>query len=420
MKKKDTTTENIPQKKPASERIQKALAFCKRYWYWFVTIPVLIGVVIGWCFGMGYFSKKEAVTQSIEQMSIYPGSYYVLDVDVARKDVEINVREGYEDFIEVKENVLYAKKEGNAYVNVKNGSTETTYLFHIEPRYMNWYLATGDTVPSQYVKDLGNKLFLGAVSVTCSDYRVFEETVSGGDNYYEAKSAGYADLFVWMDNVYVCHVFVTVEDDMPEEKKYCSNETAFLNVGEQAEQEMQEAGANKTRKEMTINLGETSYINDLSFSGGGSVYFRSSSDRVSVYQNGVLFANMPGTATITVACIAETGMDFYRIKVNVPVQEVEFAKTKPDGVTRRPVYVGETITQEELVRTAHQQGVVVYESESATKLQLLGDDPYEFKAVGTTEKDAIINAYFQTEHGLVLAIRYRVEIRKEGEEEDDE
>ena len=408
-------------KKVPSERTQKARAFCKRYWYWFVTIALLIGGVIGWCFGMGYFDKPVEIVYLNEELNLVPGGYYVLDVDIMRKDVEIHVRSGSEKVILVRENVLYAQKDGMGYVEVKNGNTITTYRINCEPLYMEWTLAPGDRVSLEEIYDVGNNLYMGAVSLYCSDFRVFERAMEEKeeDDYFEAKQEGYAWMIVSVDEVRVCNIMVTVKENLPEEEKYYSTTVEFL--GEKAKKELAEGAGSRIRKEFTLPLGESYYVDDFSFSGGGNVCFLSSNEKVLVYQNGVLFANVPGTSVVTVVCASDVGMDYYSLKITVPVQDVDFYKIITGTTQGRPVYVGESVTQKELIEVANHKNIVSYESTSSS-LVCVDDDPYEFEAVSSSDKEVVINAYMKTKQGAFLAIRYHLYVKNEGEEinEDDE
>lgn len=396
-------------KKQPSERTLKARAFCKRYWYWFVTIAALVVIVIGWCYFMGYFEKKKEVVRLNEELYIFPGAYYVLDVDVSRKDVEVKPLDEKNENVLVKDNVLYAHKNGNAYIYVKNGEVETMYYVTVSPVEMEWTIATGEIIEEDEMRSVAENLYRGSLSYYMNNDDVFGYE---SDGLFLARSEGECQIAYFVDDVYVCDLFVTVKDDLAPEERVVTDSIAFL--GEDGERELASGLKGKTRREITLKLGDTYTVDDFAFSGGGNVFFRSSSEQVLAYQNGVLYGYAPGTATVAVVCATPTGMDYYAIKVTVPVLDVDMQKPDEDGDGWRPIYVGETVTEEELIGAQNHENLSDFESESSA-LERIANDPYEFKAIRATE-NATINAYMQTKKGRYLIIRYHVTIVEEGSE----
>lgn len=149
--------------------------FMRRYWYWFVVVPVLIAVSFVWMSFIGVFDNVKPVTIKTDtprniNMRVNSSYHMVVTSDSDRKPVYSSSRPYV---VEVKEDgFLIAHDEGIAVVTADFGVKRYQVSVNVYPFALNWYLTTGDKFTRQ---DVYNTFYpiasdLSSISVSGSEY----------------------------------------------------------------------------------------------------------------------------------------------------------------------------------------------------------------------------------------------------------
>lgn len=406
------------QQKQRSERAIKARAFFKRYWYWFVTIPVLIGVVLGWAYGMGYLGKKEEIPNVDDEIVLAPGSIYIFDVSSQKNKINIAVKDADKDIAEMDGNVLYAMKEGFATVVLTSGKTVKTVLINVQHDTFSWTLRTGTKIKVSDLEAFGKNYVYSNESMSFDvygeQYFGYEKDKETGTEYYVAKQEGVARLVFFRGEIRIFELIVKIKDDVEKEDYF----TSISLENEQVEADFAENGKSKVKKELTLEPGDIYTVEDFPFSGGNMYFESSNSESTRAFQNGYLRADLPGTSLVTVACVGKNGYDYYTLRVKVNVKEVELKKSQGEGIPERDFYVGDTITESDLVaRFGTSLFAIQYESQDPSCLKIKGTDPYSFETIAPKDK-VIINAYALVDSGKKLIAQYYLTIKEKEDEEE--
>lgn len=373
MKKK----KKINAKKIPSARTLKARAFFKRYWYWFVVIPLLIGGILGWCAGMGYFNAKELVLPD-DEIVVAPMSYYRLGDYVGKEKVSYSVPSQYSDVLAVSDGILYAKKYGEGKIVVNAGRKRGEISVEVSPYVVRWVLGVGDEIDAKKVTDFPNAFYpVNSVNYASTDVFYIDED----ESVFVAKKEGVAIITYYAEDVPVCELWVSVRENVSEEQR-STKALQLLSDSSAFYEEQNVTGSEE------VELGLTLLLTEYGFSGNGVIYFESSAPEVaSVYQNGQVNANMPGSALVTVACVGDAGMEYKTIKVTVPVAERTIEMERE--INARNPRVGETITEEMMHEVFYNELVVRYDTESPA----LTKTAEGFLASYSTENYVYIDGY---------------------------
>lgn len=344
------------EKKVQSARSVKARAFFKRYWYWFVVIPVLIGGILGWCGAMGYFDAEKDFELEYSEITIAPLSYYKLSNYVGQEKASYYVASGYEDIMSLKNNVLFAKKEGTGKLVVSNGSQSKEMIITVSPYASTWRLGVGDLVLAEEVDNFADAVFNNVNGVINHNTEVFNTEINEGVMYYRAKQEGMSMIYYSVDGVDVMVVTIFVSADYTEKDKFYPSDYEFTTGNNEFYDK-----PNITSTE-NITVGTDMQIDEFNFSGSGFVYYESSDTSVAkVYQDGTVKTENVGTAQITIACIAENGTEYYSIKLNVETAKVNYYADIETN-SRNP-YVGEVILVSELYRFGYHDNIASVDTE---------------------------------------------------------
>ena len=129
----------------------------RRYWYWFVVVPVLIAVSFVWMSFIGLFDTLKPIaikTDTPKNIDMYVNSSYhmVVTSDSDRTPVYSSSRPYV---VEAREDgFLIAHDEGIAVVTADFGVKKYEVVVNVFPYAFNWYLTTGDKFTQQDVYDV--------------------------------------------------------------------------------------------------------------------------------------------------------------------------------------------------------------------------------------------------------------------------
>ncbi len=143
----------------------------RRFWYWFVVVPVLIAVSFVWMYFIGVFDTVkpiEITTDTPKSIEMYVNSSYhlVVSSDSGRKPKYSSSRPYV---VEAKENgFLIAHDEGIAVITADFGVKKYEVAVNVYPYAAAWYLTTGDTFTQSDVYKLFSNVAsdLGSISVS--------------------------------------------------------------------------------------------------------------------------------------------------------------------------------------------------------------------------------------------------------------
>ena len=128
----------------------------RRYWYWFMTIPLLVTICCVWLFLIGAFDIVKPITISTntpKNIDMYVDSTYhmVVTSDSDRKPTYSSSRPYV---VEVdSDGFLISHDEGIAVVTVDFGVKKYNVTVSVFPYTYTWYLTTGDSFTQQDVYD---------------------------------------------------------------------------------------------------------------------------------------------------------------------------------------------------------------------------------------------------------------------------
>lgn len=401
------------KKKSSSPRAGKARAFFKRYWYWFVAIAVLIGVTIGWCAGMGLFTPDYS-DEVPDEVSLLSFTYYIMPDKIGKFDAKYTVPEKYAETITVEENVIYAKKEGTAFLKVAYGKASASVRVEITRYESNWTVGVGDEFTLDQLYGLANSLQPDVTRFDNSDTTVLKSVDShdGTVKKYVVAKQGLAVLTFSRDDEMVCLINLMAKDNVQDHEKNIETEkTLVRNKPFKTDPNVKE------KKTLSIaDKIDASQIKGLI--GSGNVYFESSDSTVAtVYQDGTIRAGMPGTAIVTVACVSEENITYYSIEYEVKVEKVNVFKYDTKTEETRNIRVGESFTEDELFKYFYKKNIHTLSIETqydAFIVKEVVDGETRYRALKATgDRKACVTAL--SENGRQVAV-YIIDIDEKAEE----
>ena len=417
-------SENKGKSEDGSVEKKKGGAFkriLKRYWYWPVAVVVMVTIVVVWLYLMGYvgdrFKQKEAViVLDAEEANMIVDGYYKIGAYAEGYVVTYGVGDGEFDgdgSVEVDSNsgVVHALKPGIKKVYVYAGNKKKAVRINVNILSIAWRLGVGDEFYASQVRETVGGVFdmtkTNRIDLTGTDV-LEERTDDSGRTYYYAAQEGIAVFDVFIEDEQVAKIEVWIGEGVKEE-----NKIFFTNVLEFKHELDLTTNFRQTRE---VNLGETGTLNDLSFGGGGNIYFLSSdSNALRVYQDGSYKMYKPGTVIATVVIVTGNGYDYYNVRFKAAVEKLTVLKRVGENKEEeRPVRVGDTLTNEELYACFWVDGMAY------TDLGEYGaffdyDEETETYTAKRVSNDDTVFIYGYDEDGMLLA-RYGIVIEEEEEE----
>ncbi len=326
--------------------------FFRRFWYWFVTVPVLIAVSVVWLYFLGVF--EDTRTKKVTLSTSSPESIFLLPENLFRFFVtasdgsSITYSSSDENVAEVsEEGIVYTHSPGTCDIYAK-AADQSVRLSVIVSRYaIKWFKVAGDTftdddilsaIPDlegvvtgytpgesydcyttfQNEQTVGSSYRINGIgsSPIWDDYTYFAITLYGMESYVDPV---YGDMYRTVSLGEIL-VYVFAEED--------ARDTAQTNYDLQHQREALEP-MNTFAKE--IDLTCLSVIDvlseivpefvDVTTSGLVSFYLEDCSVSYTVKQSGKLVVSSKCTCYIRVY-IGETLYNRYRLNVN-PIEVSE-------------------------------------------------------------------------------------------------
>ena len=183
-------------KKDLSRDKKTFKAVLRRYWYWFVAIPVLLCVSFVWLYFIGVFDSVNAIvirTSTPEAISMPVDSMYHMVV-TSNSDIPPVFSSNHTSVVEVTEDgFLIAHKEGSAVVTATFGKKRYQVAVNVYALSVAWYMVAGDSFTQEDVfaafPDVSD---LGGVDITGNGY--LEKTYDGETEKYVVQEGYDADI----------------------------------------------------------------------------------------------------------------------------------------------------------------------------------------------------------------------------------
>ncbi len=143
------------QTPPVKGKKRSLKAFLRRYWYWFVAVPLLVTVSFVWLYFIGAFDSVNAIvikSSTPKDINMPVDSMYHIVV-TSDSDIVPTYSTDHPSIVEVtRDGYLISHKEGTAVVTVAFGTRKKYEVaVTVSSYYMVWYLTTGD---SFYIEDV--------------------------------------------------------------------------------------------------------------------------------------------------------------------------------------------------------------------------------------------------------------------------
>lgn len=437
MKKSKNKSTETKTSKRAAKRVVKSYSgvekfkkFMKRYWYWPVTLVVLLGVSLGWCYGLGFFDEPvELIYSGPEEVDMYVNSYYNLNVKSTDENLIVNyyVEKGFEDIINVDSlGKIYAKKSGIGKVIAEIDNVKKSIYVNVSLYRVIWVLQVGDKISyDDMVFGLG-KHVNGINSYTVSrDTSSSDESNSNAEPIqilkeytgekgtldwgYEVINEGRATLLLSSSKGVLCEAEIYAYQKLEEGQRQFEREPNIYQIN-------QSLDTTKISRTIELLIDETYEISPISFNVSGNIIYHSSTPGVvNLHQDGSMTANAEGTTIVSILCTGEDTYENYKIRVKVP--EIPFYKNIEDTEnSRTEIYLDETIKESEL--RAFYGGERLYEYRTnSNAFNVYYDENGEkcFEAVKLTDtQDAFIIAY---DRNGIAVFKFKVNIIEKPEDE---
>lgn len=135
--------------------------FLKRFWYWFVVIPILIVGIILWAYYSGYISKPSSnidpekeivneITASPEAINLYLGQIYNISLNKGYENAKFTLEKG--GIFTISDNgIINPIKAGSDIIHITIDNKRKDCLVEINAEYTILYLKAGTEIPLSYV-----------------------------------------------------------------------------------------------------------------------------------------------------------------------------------------------------------------------------------------------------------------------------
>ncbi len=169
--------------------------FFRRYWYWFVTIPVLIAVVFVWLYFLGIFEKSAPIVLNSSTpltIDLYVDTSYRFSVTKENTDADIVFSSSMPDVVAVDETgMMTAHEEGTSIVTAKLGNHTKKVTVNVFCHEYKWFVTENETFSK---KDIFNAFSYLGNSVTDTAFVNFDllevTDVDDGGEIYTVRTLG--------------------------------------------------------------------------------------------------------------------------------------------------------------------------------------------------------------------------------------
>ena len=432
---KNKSTETKTSKRAAKRAVksysgvEKFKKFMKRYWYWPVTLVVLLGVSLGWCYGIGLFDGPiDLIYDGPETIDLYVNSYFNLGVKASNgKDINYYVEDGFEDIISVDSlGKVYGKKEGLGKIVAEVDGNRKYIVCNISIYSIIWVLQVGDRITyDDLMNGIGKHVEISehiaenaiddnfelddniANSFVLKKYKESESIYESG---YEIIGEGDATIRLLSNDTELCKVDIYAYNTLEKGQRQFEKE---IDIYDGIENEINLKDIHKT---IELTTGDKHNLSSISFDDTGYIiYYGTTPGILKVYQNGNIVAAAEGTSIISVLCIGEK-IKYENFKINVKLLEILFTKIDERDNQPRDIYIHDIIKESEL--SAFYGGERVYEYRTnSNAFNVYYDENGEkcFEAVKLTDtQDAFIIAY---DRNGIAVFKFKVNIIEKPEDE---
>ena len=434
MKKSKNKSTETKTSKRAAKRVVKSYSgvekfkkFMKRYWYWPVTLVVLLGVSLGWCYGLGFFDEPvELIYSGPETIDLYVNSYYNVGVKASNgEDVNYYVADGFEDIISVDSlGKVYGKKNGIAELIAEVGNIKKSIYVNVNVYTIKWVLQIGDIITNEvleyglgkYINEINGAIVTNLAKETEEENKSdnikivlepYEDLKSRYNSGYKVINEGQAILTLLSNNNEVCEAIIYAYKSLEEKQRQFDKEIPIYEIYAPFD-------ITKIEQTVEINIGEEYRILPISFEGTGHIFYHSSNPGVlNVHQDGSIMGYGEGTTIVSIFCTGDNNIANYKIHVKVP--EITFSRVDGEGISR-DVNIGDIIKESELREFYGVERLYEYRTNS-NAFNVYYDENGEkcFEAVKLTDtQDAFIIAY---DINGIAVFKFKVNIIEKPEDE---
>ena len=353
-----------PKAKQAKFNAKKLSALAKRYWYWLVVIPLLIVAIILFCYFQGYFEPKndvELLTSVSTDISFPIGFDYNMDVVASNgSQVSYKIKEGYDEIVTIKGNVIKAIKPGNTKIVASAGDKSKTFNINVSQVILSWVIPIGEKVETDVINQFVEKSFDLGSYITNYDFGgvVDFETDSINDKrYIVGKKEGIAIIEIISDKsdasngAIFAMISIKVKENLKEEDIVIEKDIS-VKVSEDAKIDytnIHEAHDIEVYQDILIS------DMDIKFDKSGIIYYyQRPTDVLSITEYGLCKANKEGDGIVTVICLSEDGTYAYaNVKIRVHPMRIQ-----------RQGFVGVEISTAQLLMEYDNSTIAYYDTDS--------------------------------------------------------